>query len=203
MSANEIRNNKYTSRLKKKSRLLKIVSENWHSWFAVSGERAPCVKERKRGKGIKWQCQSLWKAGTDWKEFKPALWAWSAPKGIRKCWFPAGKIPATLFRIGIMPKGKRLLQVCWQSRESSGWAWKYPPYTHRKPCVLVLYSSSPCSSCSCSFIHLTQSPPASGSSHTHQNKVLLRLSSLSAAPLVCVIEDFWISCQCGRCQRFS
>lgn len=136
------------------------------------------------------------------REFKPALWAWSAPKGIRKCWFPAGQVPATLSRIGILPKGKRLLQGCRRSSESSGWAWKYPPYTHRKTRVLVLYSFSLSSSCSFSFIHLTQSPPAPGSSHTHQNKVLPWLSSVSAACWLMCLKIFEFPASVGAARNF-
>lgn len=100
------------------------------------------------------------------REFKPALWAWSAPKGIRKCWFPAGQVSATLFRIGILPKGKRLLQGCRRSSESSGWAWKHPPYTHRKHVFWCsIHSHSPPPAPSLSFIWHSHLQPQAHLTH--------------------------------------
>lgn len=86
-------------------------------------------------------------------------------------------------------------------REAASWAWKYPPNTQKKACFGALFILT------LLFLlllfHSTQSPPASGSSHRHQNKVLLRMSSVSAASLAYALEDVQISCQCGGCQKSS
>lgn len=71
------------------------------------------------------------------------------PKGTRKCWFPAGQVPATLPRSGIMPKHKQLVQGCKLKGGKLG--MEIPTRHSEEECVLVLYSSSPSSSCSFSF----------------------------------------------------
>lgn len=71
------------------------------------------------------------------------------PKGHQKMLISCGEKSQLLFRIGIVPKGKRLLQGCSWSRESSGWAWKYPPYSQKNTCfsglfILTLLLLLPC-----------------------------------------------------------
>lgn len=85
---------------------------------------------------------------TNWKEeFKLALWAWSTPKGIRKCWFPAGKNRSYSLGLALCPRANGFCKVA-VGVGSLQAGHGNTHHTHRKTRVLVVYSSSLSSSCS-------------------------------------------------------
>lgn len=167
-------------------------------WWLTTWDGTPCVKQKKCGKRIKLQCQSLKGAGKYYEggKFMPAPWAWSAQRASGNANFLLGKSQLLCLK----PKGKQLVQRCSRQQAVLCWAWKHPPSIHRKSmfwCSIHPLPPPPAPSFS---ICLTQLPPASGTSHTHQNKVLSPMNPVSVAHM---LENVWISCQCGCSQKLS
>lgn len=79
---------------------------NLYWWLTIWRGGTPCVKQRKRGKGVKLQCQSLQAAGRYWKEgeFMPGVWACSAQRASGNADFLLGKSQLLCSGLASCPK---------------------------------------------------------------------------------------------------
>lgn len=172
-----------------------VMINNWRRWYTMC-QAEETWKENKITVSVSERSWQILRR----RKIHASPMSMVCPKGIRKCWFPAGQVPATLLEAGTKPKGKQLAQGCSRQQAVLCWARKHPPSIHRKSvfwCSIHPLPPPPAPSFS---IFLTQLPSASGASHTHQNKVLSPMSPVSVAHM---LENVWISCQCGCSQKLS